>query len=376
MAARGFVTGSRRLLARVRDVMAGAGSAQERLERIVAVIAADIVAEVCSTYVRRAGDILELFAAVGLKADAVHPTRLGLGEGLIGTIAANARPLALADAQSHPRFVFRPETGEEIYHSLMGVPILRGGRVLGVLAVQNRTRRSYTDEEIETLETVAMVVAELIASGELIGADELHAADAILIDPATLDGVRFHGGLGMGIAVLHQRHIPIHHFVADDPENERRRLDMAVAEMHGAIDAMIESTDAGEGGEHLDILETYRMIAEDAGWLARIAAAIDTGLTAEAAVEKVHNDTRARLRQHADPYFRERMHDFDDLAHRLLQHLIGNGDDEDEDDLPGDMIVVARNMGPAELLDYDLTKLRGLILEEGSATTHVAIVAR
>jgi phosphotransferase system, enzyme I, PtsP len=370
------MTGSRRLLARLRDVMAGADGAQERLNQVVSIIASDFVAEVCSVYVLRAGEVLELFAATGLAPEAVHTTRLSIGEGLIGRIAVQARPLALADAQSHPDFAYRPETGEEIYQSLAGVPILRGGRVTGVLAVQNRTGRAYTEEEVETLETTAMVLAELIASSDLLSRDELHAVDGIALLSITLDGVRLNGGLAIGEAVRHERRIKILKLVADDPIAEQQRLDHAVAEMHGAIDEMLEAKDVAEGGEHKDILETYKMFAEDAGWLARISEAISNGLTAEAAVEKVRNDTRARFRKQTDRYLRERLHDFDDLAHRLLQHLVGITEVSDTSSLPENIILLARNMGPAELLDYDRTRLRGLVLEEGSATTHVAIVAR
>jgi len=358
--------------------MAGEGSAQERLDKIAGIIATDLVAEVCSIYVLRAGEVLELFTATGLKPSAIHNTRLQVGEGLVGTIAANARPMALSDARSHPKFAYRPETGEEIYNSLMGVPILRGGRVQGVLAVQNRTQRHYTDEEAETLETVAMVIAELIAAGELISADERHAVESASLLPVTIAGVRLNAGVAMGEAVLHEPRFVIERLVSDNPEEEQQRLREAVNEMHGAIDAMLEATDVANGGEHRDILETYRMFAEDAGWLARIGEAIDSGLTAEAAVEKVHNDTRARFRNQRDPYLRERLHDLEDLANRLLQHLTGTeGDDIGAEwELPENIILVARNMGPAQLLDYDRTRLRGLVLEEGSVTTHVAIVAR
>lgn len=370
------MTGSRRLLARLRDVMAGADTSQERLNQIVSIIASDFVAEVCSVYVLRAGEVLELFAATGLKPEAIHTTRLSIGEGLIGRIAVQSRPLALADAQSHPNFAYRPETGEEIFQSLAGVPILRGGRVTGVLAVQNRTGRAYTEEEVETLETTAMVLAELIANSDLLSQNELHAVDGVTLLSITIDGVRLNGGLAMGEAVRHERRIQILKLVADDPIAEQHRLDKAVAEMHGAIDQMLEAKDVAEGGEHKDILETYKMFAEDAGWLARISEAITNGLTAEAAVEKVRNDTRARFRKQTDRYLRERLHDFDDLAHRLLQHLVGITETRDTANLPQNIILVARNMGPAELLDYDRTRLRGLVLEEGSATTHVAIVAR
>ncbi len=168
-----MVSGTRRLLRRLRDTMAGSGRAQERLDRIVRIVAAEMVAEVCSVYIMRAGEVLELFATEGLRPEAVHRTRLRVGEGLVGLIAATARPLALADAQSHAAFAYRPETGEEVYHSLMGVPILRGGRVLGVLVVQNRSQRHYDEDEIEVLQTIAMIVAELAASGELVNPLEI-----------------------------------------------------------------------------------------------------------------------------------------------------------------------------------------------------------
>ena len=367
-------TGSRRLLKRLRDVMATEASAQARLDQIVRVIAADMVAEVCSAYLLRAGEVLELFATEGLNPAAVHKTRLRVGEGLVGDIAAHARPLALSDAWSHPNFAYRPETGEDIYQSLMGVPIQRAGRVLGVIAVQNRTSRSYTDEEIETLETVAMVVAELVASGELVDPGEAQGSE-VALTPRRLDGTRLNGGLAIGTAVLHQPRITIRQMVAEDPKAELERLRDAVTVMHMALDHMLAADDLAATGEHRDVLESYRMFAEDRGWLNRIRDTIRTGLTAEAAVQKVQNDMRARLREVTDPYLKERLHDLEDLTNRLLVHLSGEGAARPPT-LPDDVIVIARSMGPAELLDYDRRQLRALVLEEGSSTSHVSIVAR
>jgi phosphotransferase system enzyme I (PtsP) len=366
---------SRRLLARLRDVMAGGGTAEERLGKVVKLIAADMVAEVCSCYAMRAGEVLELFATEGLKKDAVHKTRLRVGEGLVGDIAAHARPLALADAQSHPNFAYRPETGEEIFHSLMGVPIIRGGRVIGVVVVQNRTMRHYTDEEIETLETVAMVLAELLVSGELVNREELVPVDGNALLPLRLEGIRLNGGVGMGIAVLHQPRITIRRLVAEDPDVEMERLKAGLAAIKNALDELFSRPEMRDG-EHRDVLETYRMFTEDKGWLGRIGEAIRTGLTAEAAVQKVHEDMRARMSQITDPYLRERLHDFEDIANRLLQHLSAGEEAVPRGELPADAILIARTMGPMELFDYDPKRLRGLVLEEGSPTMHVAIVAR
>ncbi len=365
----------RQLLRRLRDIMAGAGTAQERLDRVVKIIAAEMVAEVCSAYVRRAGDILELCATEGLRPEAVHRTTLRVGEGLVGDIAQQARPLALADAQSHPNFAYRPETGEEVYHSLMGVPILREGRVLGVLVVQNRTMRQYTEEEIETLETIAMVLAELVATGELVSrpAPGPGAAPGL---PLRLPGVRICGGIAIGRAVLHQPTVVIRRVVAEDPEIELGRLRGAVAELHDALDRMMAASDLAAAGEHRDVLEAYRMFAEDRGWLGRIREAIRSGLTAEAAVQKVQNDTRVRMNQIEDDYLRERLQDLEDLNNRLLMHLAGGAGATPAAELPDDAVLVAHNLGPAELLDYDRRKLRAVVLEEGSPTAHVSIVAR
>ena len=370
------VSGTRRLLRRLRDIMAGSGTAQERLDRIVRVIAAEMVAEVCSAYVMRAGEVLELFATEGLRPEAVHRTRLRVGEGLVGVIAATARPLALADAQSHPNFAYRPETGEEVFHSLMGVPILRGGRVLGVLVVQNRTLRHYTEDEIEVLQTIAMIVAELAASGQLVNPLEIAQSQGGGMLPMRLVGVRLNAGLAVGPAVLHEPRVVIRQVVAEDVSAELVRLRHAVAAMRKTIDELMATSREFGVGEHHDVIETYRMFAADRGWVARIADAIRSGLTAEAAVQKVRDDTRTRMMQVSDPYLRERLFDLEDLANRLQQHLSGRPPSAAWAELPPEFILVARAMGPAELLDYARRRIMGLVLEEGSPTAHVAIVAR
>jgi phosphotransferase system, enzyme I, PtsP len=373
----GSASATRRLLRRLRDIMAGSGTAQERLDHIVRVAAAEMVAEVCSAYIMRAGEVLELFATEGLRPEAVHRTRLRVGEGLVGVIAATARPLALADAQSHPNFAYRPETGEEIYHSLMGVPVLRGGRVLGVLVVQNRTPRHYTEDEVEVLQTIAMIVAELAASGDLVNPLEIAQSHGGGLLPLRILGVRLNAGLAIGPAVLHEPRVVIRQVVAEDVDAELGRLRRAVAAMREAIDELVATSREFGDGEHHDVIETYRMFAADRGWVARIADAIRSGLTAEAAVQKIADDTRTRMTQVNDPYLRERLFDLEDLANRLQQHLSGRPPSAAwAAELPSEFILVARAMGPAELLDYGRRRIMGLVLEEGSPTAHVAIVAR
>src|ERR1700751_4077072 len=277
----------------------------------------------CSAYIMRAGEGIELFATEGLRLGAVHRTRLRVGEGLVGVIAATARPLALADAQSHPNFAYRPETGEEIFHSLMGVPILRSGRVLGVLVVQNRTPRHYTEDEIEVLQTIAMIVAELAASGDLVNPLEIAQSQGGGMLPLRLVGGRLNTGLAIGPAVLHEPRVVVHQVVAEDASAELARLCQAVAAMRDAIDELVATSREFGVGEHHDGIETYRMFAADRGWVTRIADAIRSGLTAEAAVQKVADDTRTRMMQVSDLYLPERLLDLEDLANRLQQHLAG-----------------------------------------------------
>lgn len=366
--------GPRVLLRRLREIMAEPISAQARLDRIVVLIAANMVAEVCSVYVMRADAGLELYATEGLNREAVHLTTLRAGEGLVGLIAQTAEPLALSDAQSHPAFSYRPETGEEIYHAFLGVPLLRAGNTLGVLVVQNRTFRAYTEEEIEALQTTAMVLAEMLASGEL---QALAAQDATALRrPLHQRGSALADGVGLGHVVLHEPRVVVKNLIAENAEAELKRLDNAIAEVRASIDELIERGDVAHHGEHRDVLETFRMFAHDQGWLRRMREATLSGLTAEAAVERVQSDTRARMLRQTDPYLRDRLHDLDDLANRLLHRLVGRELTAGPASLPDNAILVARSMGPAALLDYDRSRLRGLVLEEGGPTSHIAIVAR
>ncbi|MSP76160.1 MAG: phosphoenolpyruvate--protein phosphotransferase [Rhodospirillaceae bacterium] len=368
------LAGPRMLLKRLRDTMARAGSVEDTLAEVVRLVANEMVAEVCSIYLLRAGEVLELFATQGLNPDAVHRTRLRVGEGLVGDIAAHGRPLALDDAQHHPQFAYRPETGEEIYHSLAGVPILRAGRVLGVLVVQNRTRRQYDEEEIETLQTIAMVLAELIAAGHIVSPNEMQQVDGLGLLPLRIDGVQLTPGVAIGRAVLHEPRIVISRVVAEDVELEQERFEEALHGVRADVDRMLEAHDM-QSGEQREILETFRMFVDDRGWMERVREAVTSGLTAEAGVQRAFDDVRTRLGQSTDPYIRERLSDLQDLCNRLLLRLTGRVA-ADPSSLPDDMIVIARDMGPAELLDYDRTRLRGVVLEEGSALSHVAIVAR
>jgi phosphotransferase system enzyme I (PtsP) len=370
----GLTTGPRNLLRQIREAMAGASPAQDRLDTVVRIIAQSMVAEVCSIYLRRASGELELFATQGLKPEAVHTTRLRPGEGLVGEVARTAAPISLSDAPAHPSFAYRPETGEDPYHAFLGAPLLRGGRAIGVLVVQNRSERRYDDEEVEDIQTIAMVLAETVASGELLAQDELRDIEVAPHRPERLKGQRFAEGLAYGHVILHEAPVPPENLLAENQQVEEIRLREALITLKAGIDSILDGGQGKLAGQSFEVLETYRMFADDRGWNRSLEEAVRTGLTAEAAVDRVRNEHRARFAQARDPYIKERLHDFEDLANRLLRVLAG--DRPGERDIPPDAILVARNLGPADLLEYPRHKLRGLLLEEGSAASHAAIVAR
>ncbi|HVW92688.1 MAG TPA: phosphoenolpyruvate-utilizing N-terminal domain-containing protein, partial [Devosia sp.] len=369
------ISGPRVLLRQLREVMAEPLGSQDRLDKIVNLIADNMQADVCSFYVLRDDGALELFATRGLKAESVHMTTLRLGEGLVGLIAAEAEPLSLENATAHPAFAYRPETGEEAFHSFLGVPVLRAGQTLGVLVVQNRDARLYGEEETEALLTTATILAEMVATSEF---DNLikPGSDIDLRRPRMFQGVSFTDGIALGQVVLHDPRVVVTNFIAEDTDTEARRLADAIRTMRVSIDDMLEHGDMQPSSDHREILESYRMFAYDRGWVDRLNEAVQNGLTAEAAVERVQNDTRARMQRQTDPYLRDRLHDLDDLANRLLRVLTGDHNGMRFKELPENAVLVARNMGPAELLEYDRSKLRAIVLEEGASISHVAIIAR
>ena len=364
---------AREILVGLHEIMAKRGSAQSKLDQVVDLIADKMDSDVCSIYLLR-DNVLELFATHGLRKEAVHVTRLRMGDGLVGTIAAEGRVLNLAEAAEHPAFLYKPETGEERFHSFAGVPIVRLESPIGVLAVQHAEPRRYEDVEIEALQTVAMVLSEMIAGARLVdGARRSRLRSA---GPLRLSGLKLVAGMAKGHAVFHEPRIIVEHTVAEDVEAERERVYSAFRKMREQIDNMARDAEFGTTGEHQEILETYRMFAYDEGWSRRINSAIDSGLTAEAAIERVQQRTRARMQEIDDPLLQERMHDLEDLSNRLLRIVSGRIGTAAQTGLAHDSVLIARNLGPADLLEYDRRRLKAVLLEEGSLTSHMTIVAR
>lgn len=361
---------NRLMMNRLRQLMAEGVEPHERLGGTVRLIANTMVADVCSIYLRSGDNFLELVATEGLKQSATGATRMRMDEGLVGRIAQSAEPLAIQDAPRHPDFSYRPETGEDPFHAFLGVPILRGGRVTGVLVVQNRTERVYDEDEIETLETIAMVLAEVIAADTLGSIIEERAPRASIMFGRILSE-----GLAVGPARLHDPVVPAAKFFASDPDKELRRLDAALDGLRAAVDNMLSGDASTLIGEPRDVLETYRLLANDPSWADRLRDGVRGGLSAEASIDRTRREHRARLESARDAYLRERLYDLEDLDNRLLRILGGTESNEHVTTSKG-QVLIARRLGPAELLEYRNAGLAAIALEESSATSHAAIVAR
>ena len=361
---------SRKLLGRLREALASDSEGQARLNRVVDLIASSMQAEVCSIYLLRDPETLELCATQGLEQDSVHQTRMRLGEGLVGRTAKSGNIVNTANAPAEKGFRYMPETGEERYSSFCGVPIQRLGDVLGVLVVQTKTERVMTPDEVYALEIVAMVIAEMTELGAFVG--EGAALSALHQKPVLLRGSIGQEGTSAGRVYLHEPRVVVTNPISDDPEKEKTRLTEAVETLRKSVDNMMVGARSVDP-EQVQVLEAYRMFANSSSWIRRMQDDVQSGLSAEAAVEKEQSLARARLSRSPDPYLHERLHDLDDLSNRLLRILTGQG--EDRSDMPDDPILVARNIGPGELLEYG-KKLRGIVLEEGSVGSHATIVAR
>jgi len=365
-------TGWRHMLRAVRDAVAMDATAADRLNRAVAVIADALTADVCSLYLQQRDGAMILAATHGLRPDAVFRTRLSGGEGLVGVAAASHRPVAIRDVQTHEAFAYRPETGEDPYSTFLGAPLLRGGAAVGVLVIQHAQDRSYSGDDIEAVAIVAALMAEVAADPDFAA----FVAAGTAAPAARLTGARLSPGLAIGVAALRDPPLPIQRMVAEDESEELRRLAQGVDRMRNELDTLLDDPSLDHAGEHRDILDAFRLAASDDGWIRRIRAGIANGMTAEVAARRVQTEARIRMRRAQSAYLRDRLADMDDLAGRLVRAIAAQSGDDGMHALPPNAILFAHALGPAEVLELDRGALAGLVLEEGSASSHVAVVAR
>lgn len=367
------ITQAMGILRLLRQITEGPDAISVKLDKIISMIVEQMQADAGACYLVVDDNYLELFASYGFNQNITHKINLRVGEGLVGDVAANRRPLTVEDAWKHPKFSYKPEMGEEKYKSFVGVPITRFGKVVGVLTLQNKKKYEYSVLEVEILETVSMFLSELVASDEIKTLKNQLIRERGQSGKERYKGISLSKGYGLGNAIVHRRRQIVTKIFAEDKEKELQKLEFAHTQMNKDLDEKFNATKLGIG-EHVDILDAYRMFAKDKGWYKKIADNVSSGLTAEAAVERAYEDMWKRLSGTNDSYLKERLHDLRDVADRLLGYL--SGDTGKERIESNDIIVVAQTMGPADLMDYDYKKIRGLIIEDGTPTMHVAIVAK
>jgi phosphotransferase system enzyme I (PtsP) len=357
---------ARKLFARLREALASGAAS---LPDIADLVAAELPADAVAIYVARAGEFLELAATHGLNLAAVGRTRLRMGEGIIGMVAASGDYLNLPDAQNHPRYAYRAETGEDPFASMLAMPVKRAGRILGVIALLNRQPRLFAPLEVESVATIAMLLAEILARAGATDLPEEGLGDSL---PRRYAGHVLAGGIARGPILPYGAAPPIAQLLTDDPDFELERLDRAVETANRSLDGLIAASLPG-GSASRDVLDAYRMVAQSSGWLTRVKTAIGDGLTAETAVDKIARDLRERMRKITDPYLRERLADIEDMIGRLMLALGGGAAKPERAD---GYLLLVRRLGPADLLDWHARGIAGIAIEDASASGHAAILAR
>ncbi len=331
-----------------------------KLEHIMKLIADGLSADACACYITVDDTYLELFCKYGLENE--YKGNIRYGETITGEIAAQRCSIS------------RTDPSHLIFKSALGSPMLRWNKTSGVILIINKQERQYTQDETSVLETIAMFLTTFFSTEEISYYKKKLIKSRGLNLKDRLKGIVLNKGFGVGCAVVHQRRQALVKIFSEDKNIEFARLEDAKERMNKNLDEKFNSTRLGIG-EHTDILETYRMFAKDKGWYKKISDNIEIGLTAEAAIEKAYEDMWNRLSLSTDSYLRERLLDLRDVADRLQLFLSGETADNTKN-TDEDIIIVAQTMGPADLMDYDYTKIRGLIIEDGTPTMHVAIVAK
>jgi phosphotransferase system enzyme I (PtsP) len=381
---------------------------QETLQRIVEVVAERASTDVCSLYILDPrAQRLTLWATTGLDRSAIGKVSMSVEEGLTGMAIEKLEPVMAVDAITHPRYKFFPETGEEKYHSFLGVPIVERGTPIGVLVVQTLRRRRFSRGEIRLLRAIATQVGGIIVQARLLedirtkekerreyrrrmvaAIKRLHAyqkeperetgeAKARGRVRARLTGLPAAPGFGRGRAHLLQPPVSfalVEDARADHPEEEKRRFRRALKEAGVEIEAL--KSRLADRLPEFDpaILDAHRMMLEDRGFVAKIEAAIGEGLTAEAALKRVVEEYVGQFVRMSDGYLRDRSLDVKDVGLRMLRNLLGVA--EPERPLDKDSVLVADELTVSDLALIEHAHLRGIVLATGGVTSHATILAR
>src|SRR5210317_2099948 len=366
------------ILRRLVQAVTDAATLDEALTIIVTRIKDTMQTGVCSVYLLdESTDRWLLMATDGLNPDSVRQASLAKTEGLVGTVGSRGELVNLDDAPNHPAFRFLQETGEEIFQSFLGVPIVHQRQILGVLVVQQTTQRKFSDDEEALLVTVAAQISALIAHAKVSGRLHLSHADGEKPIDIHFKGVAGVAGVTTGTAFVRQPPANLRRVKdarTDQPEHELDEFQAALGEVKAELRQISDSLAEHLARKETALFDTYLRMLEDHTLSGEVCQRIRSGETAPTALKYVVLDLVARLEAMDDAYLKERATDLLDLGRRILAKLLHEQSEHFE--YPNDVILVAEDVTPVMLGEVDTQSLKAIVSIKGSANSHVAILAR
>ena len=351
------------LLQTIQQMMQNNFSVEQKLENTMHAIAEFFGADFAASYISIDENYLTLFSKFG-PFNISEDKNFRFGEGFVGEVAKTGQILSTQNGD---------ETGDGFPKFMMGAPLFRWDQVSGVFLVGYGAKHDFSDKEAQNLKTVAMFLTTVFSSEEISAHKRRLAKISGFSLKDRLKGIAVSKGYAIGPALVHHRNRELAQIFSADVDSELALLEKARTDM---INNMTQGFAKNNftNGEHAEIMQTYLLLAQDKGWYKKLQSYVKTGLTAEAAVEKAYEDMSQKMSLSADIYLKERLDDLRDISDRLRLFL--NGSAGANYKTSDDIVLVAQSMGAADLMDYDYTKIRALVLEEGTATMHVAIVAK
>ncbi len=346
------------------------------LNLIVQRVSEAMKTDVCSIYLltpERTRYVL--MATQGLRQESVGVATLGVSEGLVGQVGLREEPINLDNAPSHPRFHFLPETGEEMFHSFLGVPIIHQREVLGVLVVQQRSERRFDESEEAFLVTMSAQLAAAIAHAEATGS-------IFGVGTGQQIDVRFSGVAGAPGVAVGTAHVlyPVADLDAvpdkqvDNPEVEVMRFQEALESVRADIRALQAKLSSLLPAEEQALFEVYLRMLDDSALGGEVMLLIRDGQWAQGALRQITQEHVHQFELMEDAYLRERAADIRDLGRRVLAYLQDNEGGKAE--VEPNTILVGEELTPTMLGEVDREHIVGMVSRLGSGNSHVAILAR
>ena len=341
----------------ISEELAAKSSMPEKIRKVLKFLADSLKMDGALLYATADENYLELveaYQAVGYKSNIRYE------EGAIGCCAAAKVTTIKVDEQQKS--------------SLISIPVTRLHITIGAVVLIKHNTAGFDDVQTEEAETLCLPLTDLLSSRAFEDYKNRLVREKGIVMREALHGVSMNKGYGVGKAILHYRQRELVNIFADNVELEQSKLAEGRRKMVEYIDKKIAQAESYMGNT-TEIMEAYRLFALDKGWYKKISADIAKGYTAEAAVEHVYEDMWSKLSATSDPYIKEKLYDLRDVSDRLRAFI---GGDIEREFVSGDedIVVIAQSMGPADLMDYNYTQIKALVIEECSPTMHVVIVAK